>query len=109
MAFYQCAVENQREPRSTDESEILSHIKFQPETVGVVGVFIRIDQVGAACHGVGPFNGFVEKLAEQSHTNNLIVGRIPLISQVDIINATSLQVGIALHISGEVEIIIYRR
>ena len=48
-------------------------------------------------------------LVEDCQRNELSTGWIPLISQVEVIDITVLQLSVSLHIAGKVEVVIHRR
>ena len=109
LALNQGTVERPAEILQSYESEILSDVQFHTVIVGTLCILIRINQVCAASHRVGPLDRRIEVLVEDCQRNELSTGWIPLISQVEIIDITVLQLSVSLHIAGKIEVVIHRR
>ena len=109
LALDEGTVKRPAEILQSYESEILSDIQLHTIIVGTLCILIRINQVCAACHRVGPLDRRIEVLVEDCQRNELSTGWIPLISQVEVIDITVLQLSVSLHIAGKVEVVIHRR
>ena len=102
-------VRDQRPLRQAEEVHSLAEVNFHSVAVGTGSVLETIDQVRAARHGVGPFNRAVEVLVEGSHRNLFVFRGVELVAQVQVVHVARFQVGVALHGTCQVEVVVDTR
>ncbi len=99
------AVERPAEVLQADGVEVLADVDFDAHVAGRLGVLVAIGEVGAALHGVGPLDRILEVLVESGYRERLATPRIPLVAEVEVLHVARLEVGVALHVAGQVEVV----
>lgn len=109
-AAYECAVEGELKTTHTHEGEVLAEVEFQAVGVSAVGILITVGKVCASGNGVGPLDRAAEVLVESSEGDDFaaVAAGVELVAEVGVLHMACREVDIALHIGGEVEIVIDR-
>lgn len=99
------------EPAHAHECQVFAEVEFQAVGVGAVGVLVTIGEVGAAGNGVCPLDRAAEMLVERSEGDDFaaVAARVELVAEVGVLHVAGREVDIALHVGGEVEIVVNRR
>ena len=109
LALDKRAVERERKVFQLHKVEVLSNIHLHPIVVGPKGIDKRINKVGAARHGIGPFDGVVKLLVEQGHRHLFALRGIVFVAKIAVVNIGGFEHRISHHITAQIKVVEHRR